>query len=289
MPPAVDTVSDPADPRIQPYAHVGDPAWLRARGLFVAEGRLVVERLLQGRLFPAQSILVTPAALGALEDPLADAPCPVYIAPPALLETLTGFHFHQGCLALAERGADGAPAALLASAGLVLGMEGVGNPDNVGGLFRVAEAFGAGGVLLDPRSGDPLYRKAIRASMGAALRLPFARTGAWPAALAAMRGRCTIVALTPRLSAVPLDTYVRTLPGADGAREPFAAAQERGAESAPVLLLVGAEGPGLSDAAMDLAHACVRIPLANGVDSLNVVVAAGIALASLATVSRPPS
>lgn len=290
MPPAAETIDDATDPRIADYAHVGDPAWLRARGLFVAEGRLVVERLLLAGRFEPQSILLTPAACRALGDALGAAPCPIYLADTAVLERLTGFHFHQGCLALAARGPETDAHALTSSARLLLAMEKVGNPDNVGGLFRVARAFGADGVLHDPGSGDPLYRKSIRTSMGAAVQLPFACMRAWPGDLGAHRDRCLIVALTPRISALPLDAFVRTLRSAGGARRLLPSArQDRRLERTPLALLVGAEGDGLSDAAMDMAHACVRIPLAPGVDSLNVVVAAGIALAALANVSRSPS
>ncbi len=260
---ATELIPDAADRRVAEYAHLGDPLWLRAHGLFIAEGRLVVERLVAAGRFRIRSLLVTPAASDALADRLPAPPCPVYLAPRPVLESLTGFSFHQGCLALAERGA-GLPASALAAGRRLLAIEGVGNPDNVGGLFRVAAAFGLDGVLIDAATGDPLYRKAIRTSMGAAVRLPFARTAAFVEALAALRTSVTIVALTPRSPAVPLREYQRMREVDDG-----------------VLLLVGAEGPGLSDEALRVADVRVSIPLAPGVDSLNVVVAAGIAMAAL--------
>ena len=258
-------LEDPNDPRAADYAHVGDPAWLRDQGLFVAEGRLVVERLIEAGRFTIRSILLTPAAFEALAGPLVAVQCPVYLVSRVVLATLTGFDFHRGCLALAERATPDGPWASAAPRRRLLGMEGVGNPDNVGGLFRVAEAFRADGVLLDPTSGDPLYRKAIRTSMGTVLRLPFVRLTSWPGDLAAMRDEgFTIVALTPREPAVPLGEYSRSI--AQGER---------------LIVMVGAEGIGLSDPVLQLAHVRVRIPVAAGVDSLNVVVAAGIALSAL--------
>jgi tRNA G18 (ribose-2'-O)-methylase SpoU len=255
----------PGDPRAADYAHLGDPAWLRDQGLFVAEGRLVVERLVEAGRFPIRSILVTPTAFEALAPRLVAVRCPVYLISREALETLTGFDFHRGCLALAERADTAGPPWRPTSHRRLLGMEGVGNPDNVGGLFRVADAFGADAVLLDPTSGDPLYRKAIRTSMGTVLRLPFIRLASWPADLDAMRDAgFTIVALTPRQPAVPLDEYSRSI-----------------REDDRLIVMVGAEGAGLSDSVLQRAHVRVRIPLADGVDSLNVVVAAGIALAAL--------
>lgn len=258
-------IDDPGDGRIADYQRTGDAAGLRDLGLFIAEGRLVVERLIESRRFTIRSILVTPAAFAALEPLLASVPCPVYVAPGDVMETLTGFDFHRGSLALAERPPALDLPSLVDGSTRILVMEGVGNPDNVGGLFRVAEAFGANAVLLDPGSADPLYRKSIRTSMASVLRVPFGRVASWPEGLEAIRLEgFTIVALTPHASTIPLDEYSRSA-----------------SLSARLVVMVGAEGGGLSDAALRIADAKVRIPLAAGVDSLNVVVAAGIALSSL--------
>lgn len=258
-------IAEPGDPRLSDYQRIGDAAWLRAAGLFVAEGRLVVERLIESNRFTICSILVTSAASGALARPLSTVRCPVYEVSRELMETLTGFDFHRGCLALAARPPTAKPGEVLDQSRRVLAMEGIGNPDNVGGLFRVAEAFGTDAVLLDPTSGDPLYRKAIRTSMGAVLRVPAVRLTSWPDGLDASRQEgFKILALTPRASAVPLAECVRSL-----------SAGER------LITVVGGEGGGLSEAALAIADVRVRIPLAAGVDSLNVVVAAGIALAAL--------
>lgn len=250
------------DPRIGLYVRVGDHEWLRENGLFVAEGRLVVRRLLASGRFPIHSILLTPAALRSFGAAIATE-APVFIAEPEILQQVTGFNFHRGCLALAARPDDEPSSARFLDSRLLLGLEGVGNPDNVGGLFRVAAAFGVDGVLLDPTSGDPFYRKAVRTSMGAVLSVPFERIAPWPSALDEYRGMdFKILAMTPRPDAEPLVDVAQTISG-------------------PTIVMVGAEGPGLSRAAMDLADRTVQIPISSDVDSLNVVVAAGIALAFL--------
>lgn len=258
----IEPIARADDPRISLFAHVGDHAWLRANGFFVAEGRLVVKRLLEAGRFPVHSILLTPAALHGYGGAI-DVDAPVFVAEPEILEQITGFDFHRGCLALAQRPPDDVGTGRFLEAKLLLALEGVGNPDNVGGLFRVAAAFGVDGLLLDPACGDPFYRKAVRTSMGATLRLPFERAAPWPGALDQYKSMdFTVVALTPKTSAVPLADF---------------AAQAR----FPLIVMVGAEGPGLSEDASSAADVTVRIPISREVDSLNVVVAAGIGLAYL--------
>lgn len=255
------------DARVDAYRHVGDHRWLEARDLFVAEGRLVLQRLLASGRYRLHSVLLTPAALDTLHrqpDLTAHA---VYVMPQAVMNQLTGFNFHRGCLALAHRPRPGDVAAAdFARARRLLGLEGVGNPDNVGGLFRTAAALGVDAVLLDEASGDPFYRKAIRTSMGAVLRLPFARIGTWPAACARLREQgFLVVALTTDRMALAVEDFAA--PAAAAAR---------------LLVLVGSEGAGLSAATREAADARVRIPMTAGADSLNVTVAAGIALARFA-------
>lgn len=246
------------------YAHLGDPGWLRERGLFVAEGRLLVERLISAGSFEIRSMLVTPAARRALEGSSFRASVDVLVVEPSVLSAVTGFNFHRGCLALARRPPD-LDVADFAHGGCLLGLEGIGNPDNIGGLFRTAAAFGVGGVLLDRACGDPFYRKALRTSMGAALSLPWARVADWPAAIASLAGEGRmVVALTPRPDAQVLEDFARRVPPARS-----------------FVLLVGSEGDGLSEATLSLAQARVRIPTEAHVDSLNVVVAAGIALSRI--------
>ncbi|MGH9372881.1 MAG: TrmH family RNA methyltransferase [Vicinamibacterales bacterium] len=257
-------IAAPDDPRLEPYRYVGDPRWLRQQDLFVAEGRLVVERLLDLGRHDVASILVNRAAHDALVGLLAQVESRVFVCDDATLAGVTGFNFHRGCLALVRRPPPLSPADLMNGPKL-LALEGVSNPDNVGGLFRTAAAFGVDGVLLSSASGDPFYRKAVRTSMGAVLRLPFARLEDWRPVLAAFRSRgFTVVALTPQPDATPLSELVAALPG--GAR---------------VVVVVGAEGPGLTDATLGCADARVRIPIDSAIDSLNVVVAAGIALESI--------
>ena len=255
-----ESVGRPDDPRLAPYAHVGDAGWLRDQGLFVAEGRLVVERLLDTGGYDVQSILVTPAAERALAACLASVAAPVLVCGQEVLNGVTGFNFHRGCLALARRPALPRPDAWPARDGLVLALEGVGNPDNVGGLFRAAAALGASGVLIGPGTADPLYRKAMRTSMGAVLKLPWAMGLPWPETLDRMRkAGYRIVALTPASGAVPLRRFAES-------------------RHSRIVLLAGAEGGGLSSEALAAADDLVRIPIADAVDSLNVTVAAAIAL-----------
>jgi tRNA G18 (ribose-2'-O)-methylase SpoU len=250
---------------IEDYAHVSDPSWLLEQRLFVAEGRLVVRRLIEAGTFPIRSILLTPAARTALADIIDPRELTVHVCDQRTLNDIAGFNFHRGCLALGERPATSTSVNQFAGARRLLALEGVSNPDNVGGLFRVAAAFGVEGVLLDHASGDPLYRKAIRTSMGASLQIPFARLDPWQPALRSLRGTGScIIALTPDPAAVPLARYATECP-----------AERR------LILMFGAEGAGLSAASLEAADTRVRIPIAPQVDSLNVVVAAGIALAQL--------
>jgi tRNA G18 (ribose-2'-O)-methylase SpoU len=252
------------DPRLEPYRHVADHHWLRGQGFFVAEGRLVLERLVASGAPSIQSVLVSPAAFAALEALLLALDVPVYVAPQPLLNETAGYNFHRGCLALAARPAPRSLGSIVSHARLLLGMERIGNPDNVGGLFRTAAAFGVDGILLDARSSDPYYRKSIRTSMAAVLDMPFATIDDWPAALHSLRDReFDIVALTPSPGAIDLDEFVEA------------------SRSARTLVLVGAEGSGLSDEILAAPVVRVRIPMAPGVDSLNVVVAAGVALSRL--------
>jgi|SRR5215207_7641053 len=256
--------SQPDDPELEPYRSVGDPAALARAGLFVAEGRLVVERLLQDGRFRIHSVAVTPGAAAALNAVVEAWPdVPVHVCEPALLQAITGFDFHRGCLALAWRDAPSVSVEGLAHATRLLALEGIGNPDNIGGLFRTGLAFGVEAVLLDSTSGDPLYRKAIRTSMAATLRLTFARMAEWPHGLDPLRQRgFRVLALTPHRDAVALDD-LRTSP------------EDR------LILAVGSEGAGLSNAMLEYADVKVRIPMNDGADSLNVVVAGAIALHAL--------
>jgi tRNA G18 (ribose-2'-O)-methylase SpoU len=192
----------------------------------------------------------------------------VFVVPPSWMEGLTGFNLHRGCLAIGERQTLPSWHEVAGTAARLLILEGVGNPDNVGGLFRTAHALGVDGVLLGPGTGDPLYRKAIRVSCGAALTLAYAEASPWPDMLAQLvTGGVQVWALTPSIDAVPLARAV-----ADGVPPRLA-------------LLVGAEGPGLTESSLTLVSKRIRIPLSEDADSLNVTVAAGIALAAVRNLS----
>lgn len=262
---ALERIDRAADPRVEAYRSLREADLLRTRGVFVAEGRFVVRRVLADERFRVESLLVNEAALRDLAEPISrlDADVPVYVCPTGAFLGLTGFDLHRGCLALVRSPPPQAADAVIDRARTLVVLEAVSNADNVGGIFRNAAAFGADGVLLGPATCDPLYRKAIRTSMGAALRVPFARCDAdgWPAPLARARAAgFTIVALTPRAPSDPLEQIVPRL------------------AAARVALVLGSEGAGLTDAVEAMADYRVRIPVSEQVDSLNVAVAAGIAL-----------
>jgi tRNA G18 (ribose-2'-O)-methylase SpoU len=236
-----------ADPRVADYQHIADHQHMLERGLFIAEGRLVVRRLLDLRQWAIESILLTPAAAENLTDVLHLTESPIYLVEQALMNQIAGFNIHRGCLALAHRrkveatpslelpiGVEATPSlglpVLTGPLARVLVMEGVNNPDNVGGLFRTAAAFGVDLVVLGPNCGDPLYRKAIRTSMAASLVVPFVTATQWPDAITDLRtDGFTVASLTPRHDALPLMDLPR---------------------HAKLALVVGAEGDGLTEPAM---------------------------------------
>lgn len=258
------------DPRIADYRNLKDGELRHGRSRFIAEGRGVVRCLVSEARFRPSSVFSTPASLRALAD-LLDAPAdyPLYVAEPSLFSEIIGFEFHRGCLAAGDRRPPDGPWHLagLAAGETAVVMEGLTDPDNVGSVFRNARAFGVRGVLLCPRCCDPLYRKAIRTSMGAALCVPFDRSTSLTASLAAL-GRAGVlrVALHPRPDATPLDAFLAGL-----------------APDTPIAFVLGTEGAGLSDAALAACDVRVRIDMTPGVDSVNVATAAAIALHGIRT------
>jgi tRNA G18 (ribose-2'-O)-methylase SpoU len=264
----------PDDPRVADYRGVAEPELLQSRDLFIAEGRLVVTRLLLDPRWTVRSVLVNNAAKRDLE-PILSSVCsrvPILVCETADFLGIAGHHVHRGCLALVERPPAIALEELLKAISLAVVLEGVANADNVGGVFRNAAAFGADAVLLSPRCCSPLYRKAVRTSMGAALRVPFIHFEEWPVPLARLRQNgFTLVAL----AASPFGRAMQTL-------EAFATRPR----PAKLALLVGSEGSGLTPEAERAAHHRVHIPMEPGVDSLNLAVATGIALEQLTRATR---
>lgn len=301
-------IANPDDARLAPYRSLSDPALADREGLFIAEGRLVVERLLRHPSLRAHSVLVTPPALEALLPALAalapaiapharlssapvapltalaahdaalagstafDVP-PVFVVTPEVMETVAGFDVHRGALALGYRPPARDWRTVVTHARRLVALERVANADNVGGIFRAAAALGANGVLLGPACADPLYRKAIRTSMAATLVVPYATAEPWPAALGALAAEgWTTVALTPAPDAEPLDGVARD---AAGTRH---------------VIVVGHEGEGLLPATMDVCSRRARIPMVHHtddlVDSLNVTTATAIALYAFTAASR---
>jgi tRNA G18 (ribose-2'-O)-methylase SpoU len=264
----IEIVEDLEDPRLAGYRNLKDATLASRHGRFVVEGRGNLLVLLSRSSHRPESILLSERAWAALEAELrAHAPmCPVFVARQALLDGIVGFSIHRGSLALCPRTAAQDPLELARralaaeSAPRLVALEKLIDHDNVGGIFRSAMALGARGVILCPETCDPLYRKAIRTSMGGTLCVPFARAAEWPALLGSLAELgYEILALDPGEGSAPIEMLE---PSAQG----------------PTVLLFGTEGPGLSDGALARSHRRVRIEMEPGVDSLNVSVAAGIAL-----------
>jgi tRNA G18 (ribose-2'-O)-methylase SpoU len=231
------------------------------RGIVIAEGVNVVERL-TGSPYPVRAVFGVPARVEALAPVLEPLDVPVFVADKWLLSDVVGFRVTRGVLASADRPVAPSVAALLAGAERVAVLEGMNDFENLGALFRNAAAFGVDAVLLDARCADPLYRRSVRVSMGHVLRVPFAvLPGPWPDALDGLRAEgFRLLALTPRAWARPLREVDRPAKWA---------------------VLLGAEGPGLTEGALARADELVRVPMAGGVDSLNVATAAAVAFAQL--------
>jgi tRNA G18 (ribose-2'-O)-methylase SpoU len=255
---------DPADPRLADFRDLTAadrrPDRPGGRGLVIAEGVPVVRRLLASP-YPVRAVLGVPAKVDALRPDLDPLDVPVYAVSADLMATVVGFHLNRGVLAAADRAPTPDLAPLLAAARRVVVCEGVNDHENLGAIFRNAAALGADAVLFGGRCADPLYRRSVRVSMGHVLRVPFAALPSWPDDLDVLRAAgFRVLALTPRQPSQPL---------------PAVAAGDR------LALLVGAEGPGLSEEALAAADARVHIPMSPDVDSLNVATAAALALYAL--------
>ena len=248
------------DERIGDYRALTDlelrTRWEPPNGLFIAEGELVIRRALRAG-YRLRSVLVDEKRA----DQFADLPgeAVVYTATPEILESITGFHVHRGVLASFHRRDLPSLEELLAGARRLAVLEGLNTHTNLGALFRSAAALGIDAVVLSPTCADPLYRRAVRVSMGEVFAIPYVKVEDWPGALKAISAAgFRLLALTPAADAVPL-------------RELGAADRDRPA------LLLGAEGPGLTRTALAASDVRVTIPMRNGVDSLNVATAAAIA------------
>jgi tRNA G18 (ribose-2'-O)-methylase SpoU len=258
-------VRDVDDPRLADFRDltVADrrPDRPGGRGLVIAEGVTVVRRLLDSP-YPPRALFGVPAKISELA---ADIAAPCYAGSAELMAQVVGFHLNRGVLATADRAPVPSAAELIAGSDHLAVLEGVNDHENLGALFRNAAALGLDAVLLGPGCADPLYRRSVRVSMGHVLRVPFAPLRPWVAGLEDLRAAgFRVAALSPALDALPL--------------------AQAGLVAGRVAWLLGAEGPGLSAEALAAADLVVRIPMAPGVDSLNIATAAAIAFASASRV-----
>lgn len=264
--PTVIEISDPEDPRLAPYRDLKDaPGRPAAEGRFIVEGEIVL-RQLAASPFAVESVLATPGKLESLGDLLESLPdeAVVYRATKPVIDSIVGFAFHRGTIAVGRRGTPRDLASLADRASTLIVLEEVSNVDNLGAIFRSVSALApaGAGVVLSPGCADPLYRKALRASMGHVLNIPFTSISgdAWPNAIFSLADRgYHLVALTPAEGSIDVAAYS---PPPDR----------------KLALLIGAEGPGLTARVLEGSGSRVRIAMRPGVDSLNLVVATSIAL-----------
>jgi tRNA G18 (ribose-2'-O)-methylase SpoU len=256
-------IDDPGDARLDNFRDLNSidrrPDLPSGKGLVIAEGVLVVQRMLASPFTPL-AFLGTSRRLIELRADLAGNSAPYYRVSAEVMAEAVGFHLNRGVLAAARREPDRSVAEVVEGARTVAVLEGVNDHENLGAVFRNAAGLDVDAVVFGSGCADPLYRRSVRVSMGHALLVPFARANDWPADLKALqRNGFRILAMTPAADA-------KTLP------EVMAEVQ-----SERVAVLVGAEGPGLSHAAMRASDLRVRIPMSRGTDSLNVATAAALA------------
>ena len=262
---AVDVIDilDPADSRVEDFRDLNSvdrrPDLPTGKGLVIAEGVLVAQRMLASRFRP-HAFLGTQRRLLELADDLADAGAPYYRAPAEVMAEVVGFHLNRGVLGAARRAPELTVSDVIRGARTVAVLEGVNDHENLGSIFRNAAGLGVDGVIFGTGCADPLYRRAVRVSMGHALLVPFAKAQQWPADLNTLRDNgFRLLAMTPNPAAQTLAEAI------DGLADQ------------KVAILVGAEGPGLTETAMRASDTRVRIPMARGTDSLNVATAAALA------------
>ncbi len=258
-------LADAGDARLADYVSLTDVHLRRsleaAHGLFIAEGEKVIRRAITAG-YPVRSLLVADDKLGTIADVAAGVDAPLYVLPGEQVRQLTGYRVHRGALASMQRRPLPEPADVLAGVRRVVVLEDIVDHANVGAVFRCVAALGFEAVLLAPRCADPLYRRAVKVSMGAVLQVPYARLTDWREGLTGLRAAgFQLLALTPDDAATPIGEVAR--------RDRLA-------------LLIGTEGTGLSGRWVAAADQAVRIPMNRGVDSLNVACAAAIACYLLA-------
>lgn len=256
-------VTDPADPRLDDFRDLNSvdrrPDLPSGKGLVIAEGVLVVQRMLASRFTP-RALLGTDRRLAELGADLPGVSAPYYRVEADVMAEVVGFHLNRGVLASASRAAELSVAQVLDGARTIAVLEGVNDHENLGSIFRNAAGLGVDAVVFGSGCADPLYRRAVRVSMGHALLVPFARAARWPADLQVLRDAgFRLLAMTPD----------------EGA--PRLAEAMDGLADRKVAILVGAEGPGLQEHTMRASDVRVRIPMARGTDSLNVATAAALA------------
>lgn len=259
----VEDVADPADRRLDDFRDLNSvdrrPDLPTGRGLVIAEGVLVVRRMLTSRFTP-RALLGTDRRLTELTADLASRNTPYYRVSAEVMAEVVGFHLNRGVLAAAQRVPEPSFAQLVEGPRTIAVLEGVNDHENLGSIFRNAAGLGVDAVLFGSGCADPLYRRAVRVSMGHALLVPYARAANWPADLFMLRERgFRLLAMTPDPKACPLPEAMATV------------------RAEQVAVLVGAEGPGLSEAAMRASDMRVCIPMSRGTDSLNVATAAALA------------
>jgi tRNA G18 (ribose-2'-O)-methylase SpoU len=256
-------IDDPGDARLDNFRDLNSidrrPDLPSGKGLVIAEGVLVVQRMLASPFTP-MAFLGTDRRLTELRADLYGNPAPYYRVSAEVMAEAIGFHLNRGVLAAARRQPDRTVADVVEGARTVVVLEGVNDHENLGAIFRNAAGLNVDAVVFGSGCADPLYRRAVRVSMGHALLVPFARANDWPTELKALQqSGFRLLAMTP---------------GADAKALPEAMAEVHGER---VGILVGAEGPGLSYAAMKASDLRVRIPMSRGTDSLNVATAAALA------------
>jgi tRNA G18 (ribose-2'-O)-methylase SpoU len=256
-------LTDPADPRLDDFRDLNSvdrrPDLPAGKGLVIAEGVLVVQRMLASRFAP-RAMLGTDRRLGELADDIQGVEAPYYRVEADVMAEVVGFHLNRGVLASASRPPELTVGQVLDGARTVAVLEGVNDHENLGSIFRNAAGLGVDAVVFGMGCADPLYRRAVRVSMGHALLVPYAWTAAWPQDLQLLRDNgFRLLAMTP-----------------DPAAQTLAHAMEEVADQ-KLAILVGAEGPGLTEHAMRASDMRVRIPMSRGTDSLNVATAAALA------------